>query len=409
MHRRAVLGLFSAAIPIATAGCQGLLRDRGTDQTESEQADRGEGEQNDRVAREQVETSVEGTWPTEHHDARNTRQVDVTGPRSKPEVAWERETVLGSSGDPLVVDSVLIDQDPDEEFAGSTSGTIITRGVGSGDRVATTLDGTTGLPSGLSASTAYVQHRDDGQRTASAISLESGKERWRRAIDHGDVVRSAVADDAVFAMTWFEPAVIALDDAGGSVRWQFDLPAAGSGFGVAERTVAAVLEEHLIGIDRDTGERRWITRLDSEIETAPLVADGRILVGAEGGAVVAFDEDGERLWQTSVSEDPIGTLALGSGTAWVDASPVTELDLETGARLRSLDGVSAQRLTIADQSLYALGHTDLEAVDPGTGESLWTMSFDASISRGPTVVDGRVILSTGGRDEPQTVRVLREP
>jgi alcohol dehydrogenase (cytochrome c) len=114
--------------------------------------------------------------------------------------------------------------------------------------------------------------------------------------------------------------VIAIDVKTGKILWRFTRPApAGSNIphatsrGVAlygDKVYFACGEAVLVAIDVKTGKEVWASKVEENkngyyISMAPLVADGKVIVGASGGEygirgfVAAFDPDsGKELWRT---------------------------------------------------------------------------------------------------------------
>jgi alcohol dehydrogenase (cytochrome c) len=114
--------------------------------------------------------------------------------------------------------------------------------------------------------------------------------------------------------------VLAIDAQSGNVLWRYKRPRPAGSFvphetsrGVAlygDKVFYAAGEAVLVALDAKTGEEAWTTtvadnRAGYYITLAPLVAGGKVMVGASGGEygirgfVAAFDpSNGEELWRT---------------------------------------------------------------------------------------------------------------
>ena len=132
-----------------------------------------------------------------------------------------------------------------------------------------------------------------------------------------------------------------------------------------DKVYFAAGEAVLVALDAKTGEEAWTTTVaDNEsgyyMSLAPLVADGKVLVGTSGGElgirghVSAFDaETGKELWKTYMVPAPGepgsetwpkgDEWKTGGGSVWVTANydPATNLVLLGHGQWRPVDGRSA--------------------------------------------------------------------
>src|SRR5579864_2304351 len=155
--------------------------------------------------------------------------------------------------------------------------------------------------------------------------------------------------------------VLAIDAQSGNVLWRYKRPRPAGSFvphetsrGVAlygDKVFYAAGEAVLVALDAKTGEEAWTTtvadnRAGYYTTLAPLVAGGKVMVGASGGEygirgfVAAFDpSNGEELWRTytvpapgeSGSETwPQGgdQWKTGGGPVWVTGNYDPETNLE---------------------------------------------------------------------------------
>lgn len=371
MDRRSVLQAISTGLAVGIAGC---LEHLSTNKDEP------------RI--EPPENGPDGAWPTEHHDAKNTRHVEVTGPRSDIEVAWERETERDQT-DPIVVSGMLFDQ----EHSGSRDDSrIVTRSTISGERTSIALDGMRGYLGGIADSVGYITAPESETATITAHSVESDTRYWTRE-DAGLWIRSIAHDDeTIFVQTEFDYPLYAFDTHGVE-QWRFDPPSPSSGFAVSGDVVTVVVGDRLIGLNRATGVRQWIQQVGGTISTQPLVNKRTVVVGDRSDTVTAFSINGDRLWQTELGETP-ESFASETDSVWVGSAPVTQLDIETGKQLRRLPDVDADIITGTDNAVYAARGGHLEAIDTETNESLWSHSLGRNTCQGMAIVDGMLFLST---------------
>jgi len=153
--------------------------------------------------------------------------------------------------------------------------------------------------------------------------------------------------------------VMALDGASGALLWRYRRPLpddviqlhrTSRGVAVAGNKVFfASAQAVLVAIDAQTGREAWATKVDENsngyyMSLAPLVADGKVLVGASGGElgvrgfVAAFDvETGKQLWKTFTVPAPgepgsetwpkNDAWKTGGGSIWVSANYDPETNL----------------------------------------------------------------------------------
>jgi alcohol dehydrogenase (cytochrome c) len=134
--------------------------------------------------------------------------------------------------------------------------------------------------------------------------------------------------------------VIAIDVKSGNVLWRYRRPIPNpvvwlhrTSRGVAlhgDKVFFAAGEAVLVALDARTGQELWTTRVADNasgyyMSLAPLVADGKVLIGTSGGEVgirgyvAAFDvETGKELWKTYMVPAPgeAGSETWPSGDEW---------------------------------------------------------------------------------------------
>ena len=168
----------------------------------------------------------------------------------------------------------------------------------------------------------------------------------------------ALVNDGVMFVTTPDSQVIALDAATGEEHWRYrwELPAGivpvhPTNRGVAlydDKVYFATLDANVVALDAKSGEKLWSTTIADWMEgyyltLAPLVVDGKIMVGPSGGEfgirgfVEALDaETGESLWKTYTipsPDEPGGdtwpgdTWKTGGGPTWITGNYDVEEDI----------------------------------------------------------------------------------
>ncbi len=113
----------------------------------------------------------------------------------------------------------------------------------------------------------------------------------------------------------------------------------------------------------DTNNLRWSYGQDAEINTSPAVVNGRVIVGASNGDILALSAaTGERIW----------LFSTGAGQNSIWSSPAVESGrVFIGTR---------------DNNLYCLNAT--------TGGLIWKYLTGGDVDSSPAVFDGRVVFSS---------------
>ena len=123
--------------------------------------------------------------------------------------------------------------------------------------------------------------------------------RWKRNV--GEVgnagLQPAVTRDAVYVAN-ADGELFRLDPVNGKKIWKIDTGfrisgAVGAGAGLV---VVGGLKSELAAYDED-GKLRWITRVSSEVLSAPQIVDGMVIVRSSDGRIAALNtQDGSRQW-----------------------------------------------------------------------------------------------------------------
>jgi outer membrane protein assembly factor BamB len=217
-----------------------------------------------------------------------------------------------------------------------------------------------------------------------AVDLATGKPVWGSRVQLQDVVQTPVAVDQTSAYIGdVGGRVTAVDLASGEVRWTKDLgtPIAGAitldaGLVLATTLGGQQQPSEIVALDAESGDEQWRAAAEdaSNLVTAPVVADGRVLTLDALGGVLAFDAgDGRFLWRSEVI-NPI--------------SPRGQPFL--------LQGVGAPAPVSADGQVFAVDVTGrVYAFEAETGAALWDHALnDPSHFSPPLLTDDHVLVPT---------------
>jgi outer membrane protein assembly factor BamB len=187
------------------------------------------------------------------------------------------------------------------------------------------------------------------------------------------------------------------------------------------------LERHLVCLRRDNGREIWRKSVPAELpeqdsirddhgyaSSTPAVDDERIYVFFGKSGAMAFDHDGEQLWQTPVGDQLHGWGSAASPVvagnlvyinASVESQSLVALDVKTGDEKWRARGINESWNT---PLLVPVGRNRRELVvaimgdvlgfDPKTGEQLWSCDTDIGWYMVPSLVANEgVVYCIGGR------------
>lgn len=147
---------------------------------------------------------------------------------------------------------------------------------------------------------------------------------------------------------------------------------------------------------------KWIADAHYAFKTAPVVADGLVIIGVDDGSMRSFAIDtGLPVWQFLTGEPKLVTSpAYDDGRVFFGATDgnVYALDVNSGIELWRFETRRQWTFSspaIADEVVY-IGFTDgtLYAIDATTGLERWHFKCDVGIWMAPAVVDGAVYVGT---------------
>ncbi|MBU3078969.1 PQQ-binding-like beta-propeller repeat protein [Sphingomonas quercus] len=250
----------------------------------------------------------------------------------------------------------------------------------------------------------YSAHHFSDLAQITPANVKNLQLRWSGNIasPNGSSESSPIVVDGVMYFTT-PGEVVAYDVASGIQKWAFHRKqdfrnpaqnnANNKGVAVLDgRVFVGTLDCLLIAIDANTGRQLWETRTDDTMEGfqlggAPLVLDGKIIMGMSGGEfgtrgyLDAYDPaTGKRLWRTYTIPGPgePGHETWGGGDAWKYGGAPTWLtgsyDPETHTLYWAVGnpGPDYNAETRPGDNLYT---DSVLAIDPETGKIKWHYQF----------------------------------
>ena len=294
-----------------------------------------------------ADSEVSGEWPRAGYDRQNTGDAtDRDGPGRSLTTAWSASVPESiTTRTPAIVDGRVYVGTADDDVRGD--GTV-------GFRVFDADDGeqlrdvtVTSEPEFVGAIELLPDSLVVSDGAVYLVAFDGihsytpdGEERWHRSLPHNreqssiDAAHPVVVGDTVFAPTGGIktdaqiPAVLAIDDATGELRWHYDGPTgqSESTFSVAyaDGTVyLSMMDTGVVALTADGGEVEWLR--DVPAAGPPTVADGRVYVSTEvrdsegdEGAIRAFDvATGDSAWQQAGESERFGReIAAADGRVY---------------------------------------------------------------------------------------------
>lgn len=335
-----------------------------------------------------------------HADSSNGRYVSAPGIDERPRRSWS-ETVDGRlQGDPIVVDSLV--------SVSTLSGSLQAFEASTGERYGSATIAALGTPA-AAGDLCYGQlPGDGGLGPFGGFDRRHQERQWDHPVD-GLITSPVVDRGRIFASSIDEPYVYRFDAETGTQDWRVETVGRPRPVAVEDSRVFVTTDSYLLVYDAETGDRRWETlRFDQKLST-PLATDGGVAV-TSGGSIVAVDSDGRR-WTDAPFDAPLGSMA-GDDTSLVAGGPsgVRAYSAGDGDQRWTTHAVTATKsLVLADEVVYAAGDTTVTGMDRSTGESLWSLSFDAPVVGLSAVPEWAFVLTSEQRssaDSEGTIHAL---
>lgn len=241
---------------------------------------------------------------------------------------------------------------------------------------------------------------DAGNTGAAEVAVP---ERVAPAWEAGEIHTAApvIADGTVYTV---DDSVTALDGRIGELHWETDLPgdARHAPALTADGLLVATDDSRLLSLTVSDGTERWNVRLPGRPDDALTVAGDDVVVPCNAGGTVAYaTADGAERWRHPfrAAEQP----AVGDETVYVTGFPAGRDAVELLALARA-DGTERWRHTLdelpatptlAPGRLLVLDGDVLFALDPTSGEEIWSTRVGGGVLNAPPAVADGTIYAPG--------------
>ena len=338
-------------------------------------------------------------------DAAHQGRYGTTGPEvaagATPKVKWMVTLKGGITSQPLLVNGVLyVATDRGEVHAldAATGKTRWTR------KAAEKMIGAT--PAWADGRILLGGH----DRHLRAISADTGEEAWKIKTDERVLAAPAVAGGIVYFASW-DGRLRAARVATGEVLWTYVLGevVVTRGFrgarevspveinaapAVSGGVVYVALHNELHAVDAATGKRRWVFEGSFGDADAPTVInDGAVYQGTSLGLVVLDAGTGQERWRFPTEKNVMAAAAVRDGVVFVSSwnDRLYALDAATGKQRWAVELEAGQESSpvVVEGRLYMGSSCAVVAVDPATGDRLWTFAPDkGGVRATPVLWDG---------------------
>ena len=149
----------------------------------------------------------------------------------------------------------------------------------------------------------------------------------------------------------------------------------------------------------------WSYDAEGIFKSAPVVADGKIIVGSTNGDMLCLSLDGKLLWKFVSGNSIEAPAIIQNGIVYFGnlSGALFALDLKTGKKKweyktgNQIMGAPAY-IEFGNQKIIAVGSYDfmLHGVNATTGKMLWTYESDNYLNSSPAVANGKAVF--GGCD-----------
>ncbi|MEF8857471.1 MAG: PQQ-binding-like beta-propeller repeat protein [Halolamina sp.] len=185
--------------------------------------------------------------------------------------------------------------------------------------------------------TVYVGESAESGAQLRALATDEGGDRWTAALD-ANTLRGApaVADGIVYAAASLRGGdagvVVARDTADGSAVWSHSVGAGVTAAPAIQNGTVYIQanDGRLLTLDAESGDPGWSVRLGESGASAPALTENK-LVGLVENTLVGVDlEAGERVWETDIGYALINGVTITRGRAYVGGSRLSAVDVASG-------------------------------------------------------------------------------
>jgi len=337
----------------------------------------------------------ERSWRTYLGSARRS-PGDGDSVAADPQPVWRADLGRGIAGAPALTEGLVAVAQVDRQVAllDRATGEVIWR---------RRLSNPPGGGPLVDGDRVFVATQELGGRVH-ALRLRNGKGVWSEPV--GDVAAPLALDDTLVVAATTTGVVAAFGVSEGHRVWRTRVPGAVRTAPVPVRggIVVASGSDSLFLIDRVTGGVRLRVGLRGSAVAAVAVTDSCLVVGTSSGALVAFEPTGlGPLWETSLGDGVVGTVAIWRGAAYAltHGGALWRVPLDRpSAATRVETGVVARAgpAPTASGVFLSAVNGELTLVDPVTGARRWSVHLKAPLHQ-PVVLDAHFFLASSARGE----------
>jgi outer membrane protein assembly factor BamB len=150
---------------------------------------------------------------------------------------------------------------------------------------------------------------------------------------------------------------------------------------------------------------KWNYKASGIFKSAPVIAEGKIVVGSTSGELLCLDFNGKLLWNFKTENSIEAPSLIQDGVVYFGnlSGSFFAIDLKTGAKKweyktdNQIMGAPAF-LIVEGKKVLAVGSYDyyLHGVDAATGKGLWKYESDNFLNAAPAIANGKAVF--GGCD-----------
>ena len=237
-----------------------------------------------------------------------------------------------------------------------------------------------------------------------AVDLITGKLRWR--YEAGEEVKSSPAVEAGVVYFGDELGEFhAVDASTGKRRWTFRAEGGitSSANLLGDRVLFGSYDNHLYCLDAANGERVWRYETAGYVHGSPAVLGGSaVTTGCDGFLRLVDVRTGKESGAVQLGTYVAASCAVLKGRGYVGTfgNQVLGIDLEEGRILWRYEHGKHQfpfyASAAVDGNVVVVGGRDkmVHALDPKTGEALWTFAAGARVDSSPVLVGDRVFFGS---------------
>jgi outer membrane protein assembly factor BamB len=241
-----------------------------------------------------------------------------------------------------------------------------------------------------------------------AIDLTSGEKDWAFPTELGFLGSASYGDGKVYAGD-VEGRFYCLDAADGKEQWRFEVEAEinSSANFWNDKVIFGSQDANLYCLDAASGELAWKFQSEDQIRCFPSIVDDRALIAGCDGRLHVIDlNSGQELKAVDIQAPTGSAPAILGDTAYVGTEGNTffAIDWQEGKirwqyenperafPFRSSAAVSDRAVVVGSRDKL------VHALDPKSGEALWTFATGGRVDGSPVIVGDRVFVgSADGR------------